>query len=67
VKVWVLTSLEFGGGSQVWEVYEDVESAKKDKDLPADLEWSHNPLHNNWRAYSDLTWNSYQLEEFEVK
>lgn len=67
MKVWVLTSLEFDGSNSVWDVYENVEDAKQDSNLPRDLEWSHNALNGHWQAWSDLTWNSYQLEEFEVK
>lgn len=67
MKVWVLIAQEFQGPGTVWDVYEDIETAKKDVSLPSDVEWSHNHLSGLWQAYSDLTWNSYTLEEFEVK
>lgn len=67
MKVWVLTAQEFQGPGTVWDVYEDVEAAKKDSSLPHDVTWTYNDRNGRWLAYSDLTWNSYALEEFEVK
>lgn len=67
MKVWVLTSQEFQGAGAVWDVYEDVEAAKKDVNLPSDAKWTHNQVNGRWLAYSDLTWNAYVLDEFEVK
>ena len=67
MKVWVLTAQEFQGPGTVWDVYEDVETAKRDVNLPKDIEWRLNHINGFWQASSDLTWNSYTLEEFEVR
>lgn len=67
MKVWILQSQEFQGPGVVWDVYEDVEDAKKDVSLPSDITWRLNANSGIWGASSDLTWNSYTLEEFEVK
>lgn len=67
MKVWVLVAQEMHGPGDIWDVYEDLEVAKEDVNLPSDIEWSYNHLNGRWLAYSDITWNSYVLEEFEVK
>ncbi len=68
MKVWVLQSQEFQGPGVIWDVYANLEDAKKDVNLPSDiLPWANKPLSGIWWTSSDLTWNSYTIEEFEVK
>ncbi len=68
MKVYVLQSQEFQGSGIVWDVYVNLEDTQKDVSLPSDIKpWTHNVNSGKWWTSSDLTWNSYTIEEFEVK